>query len=195
HFVPSMLSVFTAEPAAVVCDSLRLVFCSGEVLTPEQVSRFRAVSGADLHNLYGPTEAAVDVTFWETGSSDVHSVPIGRPVWNTQLHVLDSRLHPVPYGVAGELYLAGDQLARGYLNRPDLSADRFVANPYVVGGRMYRTGDLVRRRRDGVVEYVGRTDFQVKLRGQRIELGEVETALETHPDVMQAVVVVHRDDR
>ncbi|WP_430459382.1 non-ribosomal peptide synthase/polyketide synthase, partial [Rhodococcus opacus] len=195
HFVPSMLSVFTAEPAAAVCDSLRLVFCSGEALTPEQVSRFRSVSRADLHNLYGPTEAAVDVTYWETGPADTHTVPIGRPVWNTELHVLDARLHPVPNGVAGELYLAGDQLARGYLNRPDLSADRFVANPHVAGGRMYRTGDLVRRRRDGALEYVGRTDFQVKLRGQRIELGEIETALETHPDVSQAVVVVHRDDR
>ncbi|WP_280784435.1 non-ribosomal peptide synthetase, partial [Rhodococcus opacus] len=195
HFVPSMLSVFTAEPAVAVCDSLRLVFCSGEALTPEQVSRFRAVCGADLHNLYGPTEAAVDVTYWETGAADTVTVPIGRPVWNTQVHVLDSRLHPVPNGVAGELYLAGVQLARGYLSRPDLSADRFVANPYVAGGRMYRTGDLVRRRTDGALEYVGRTDFQVKLRGQRIELGEIETALETHPDVMQAVVVVHRDDR
>ncbi|WP_368681119.1 amino acid adenylation domain-containing protein [Rhodococcus opacus] len=195
HFVPSMLSVFTAEPAAAQCDSLRLVFCSGEALTPEQVSRFRAVSRADLHNLYGPTEAAVDVTYWETGAADTVTVPIGSPVWNTQLHVLDSRLHPVPNGVAGELYLAGDQLARGYLNRPDLSADRFVANPYVAGGRMYRTGDLVRRRTDGALEYLGRTDFQVKLRGQRIELGEIETALETHPDVSQAVVVVHRDDR
>ncbi|WP_346842928.1 amino acid adenylation domain-containing protein, partial [Rhodococcus sp. A14] len=195
HFVPSMLSVFTAEPAAAQCDSLRLVFCSGEALTPEQVSRFRSVSRADLHNLYGPTEAAVDVTYWETGAADTVTVPIGRPVWNTQLHVLDARLHPVPNGVAGELYLAGDQLARGYLNRPDLSADRFVANPHVAGGRMYRTGDLVRRRRDGALEYVGRTDFQVKLRGQRIELGEIETALETHPDVSQAVVVVHRDDR
>ncbi|MDV6286969.1 non-ribosomal peptide synthetase, partial [Rhodococcus jostii] len=194
HFVPSMLSVFTAESAVAVCDSLRLVFCSGEALTPEQVSRFRAVSGADLHNLYGPTEAAVDVTHWETGAADTVTVPIGRPVWNTQLHVLDARLHPVPNGVAGELYLAGVQLARGYLNRADLSADRFVANPYVAGGRMYRTGDLVRRRADGVLEYVGRTDFQVKLRGQRIELGEIETALEAHSDVSQAVVVVHRDD-
>ncbi|WP_312033990.1 non-ribosomal peptide synthase/polyketide synthase [Rhodococcus sp. 3A] len=195
HFVPSMLSVFVSEPAVAVCDSLRLVFCSGEVLTPEQVSRFRAVSGAGLHNLYGPTEAAVDVTYWETGPADTHTVPIGRPVWNTQLHVLDGRLHPVPVGVAGELYLAGEQLARGYLGRADLSADRFVANPFAAGGRMYRTGDLVRRRGDGALEYVGRTDFQVKLRGQRIELGEIEAALEAHAGVSQAVVVVHRDER
>ncbi|MEU2005891.1 non-ribosomal peptide synthase/polyketide synthase [Rhodococcus sp. NPDC019616] len=195
HFVPSMLSVFLAEPSAAQCDSLRLVFCSGEALTPEQAQRFRSVSGADLHNLYGPTEAAVDVTYWATSAADLHAVPIGRPVWNTQLHVLDARLHPVPNGVVGELYLAGDQLARGYLRRPDLSADRFVANPYTPGARMYRTGDLVRRRGDGALEYLGRSDFQVKLRGQRIELGEIETALEAHPDVSQAVVVVHRDSR
>ncbi|WP_335743621.1 non-ribosomal peptide synthase/polyketide synthase [Rhodococcus oxybenzonivorans] len=195
HFVPSMLSVFLAEPSAAQCESLRLVFCSGEALTPEQAQRFRSVSGADLHNLYGPTEAAVDVTYWATSAADLHAVPIGRPVWNTQLHVLDARLHPVPNGVVGELYLAGDQLARGYLRRPDLSADRFVANPYTPGARMYRTGDLVRRRGGGALEYLGRSDFQVKLRGQRIELGEIETALEAHPDVNQAVVVVHRDSR
>nr|WP_283254094.1 non-ribosomal peptide synthetase [Rhodococcus sp. USK13] len=195
HFVPSMLSVFTAEPSAAHCDSLRMVICSGEALTPDQAAKFRAINAADLHNLYGPTEAAVDVTFWRTSSADTVTVPIGRPVWNTRLHVLDARLHPVPDGVAGELYLAGAQLARGYLRRADLTADRFIADPFAVGARMYRTGDLVRRRPDGAVEYLGRTDFQVKLRGQRIELGEIESAYESHPDIRRAVVTVHRDDR
>ncbi|MGW6727522.1 non-ribosomal peptide synthase/polyketide synthase [Nocardia sp. NPDC055029] len=195
HFVPSMLAAFLAEPRAAECVSLRQVFASGEALPAVDAQRLRAlVPGVAVHNLYGPTEAAVDVTFHEVTDADTVTVPIGAPVANTALHVLDARLRPVPVGTPGELYLAGVQLARGYLARPDLSADRFVANPYgTPGARMYRTGDLVVRARTGELEYLGRTDFQVKLRGLRIELGEIEAVLAALGTVDRAVVTV-RDD-
>ncbi|OZC99400.1 hypothetical protein CH275_22590 [Rhodococcus sp. 06-235-1A] len=211
HFVPSMLSVFAADllsgnvsdPAvserggvrAVSLPSLRLLFASGEALPASTAARTRdALPGAALHNLYGPTEAAVDVTHHEVGPTDTADVPIGAPVWNTRLHVLDAQLRPVPVGVTGELYLAGVQLARGYVARPDLTADRFVAEPGGSdGSRMYRTGDLVRRRQDGSLTYVGRSDFQVKLRGLRIELGEIEAVLTQQVSVDQAVVLVRND--
>ncbi|MFE9582023.1 non-ribosomal peptide synthase/polyketide synthase [Nocardia sp. NPDC006044] len=196
-FVPSMLTVFAAHTAADACPTLRDVFVIGEALPPETVGAFRAVSAARVHNLYGPTEAAVSVTYWTADGSDTRSVPIGLPQWNTQVYVLDARLRPVPAGVSGELYLAGDQLARGYVRRPDLTADRFVADPFGFGERMYRTGDLVVWRdatagRAHRLEYLGRTDFQVKFRGQRIELGEIETALLAQPAVNQAVALVSR---
>ncbi|RVW06845.1 amino acid adenylation domain-containing protein [Prescottella agglutinans] len=205
HFVPSMLSVFvaylasgaTGDPAQSTARNvatLRNVFASGEALPVQTAERFRAISGAALHNLYGPTEAAVDVTFHEVTGADAASVPIGAPVWNTQLFVLDGRLRPVPVGVPGELYLAGVQLARGYVSRADLTADRFVASPFgEAGGRMYRTGDLVRWNASGELEYIGRTDFQVKLRGLRIELGEIESALLELPSITQSVVLVKSD--
>ncbi|MCJ0903998.1 amino acid adenylation domain-containing protein, partial [Rhodococcus sp. ARC_M6] len=190
-FVPSMLTLFTANAPAGSCDSLRHVFVIGEALPPETAVAFRELCGAGLHNLYGPTEAAVSVTYYEACAADTTSVPIGLPQWNTQAYVLDAHVRPTPIGQPGELYLAGIQLARGYVGRPDLSSDRFVANPYgPAGERMYRTGDLVRRREDGNLDYIGRTDFQVKFRGQRIELGEIETVLLAHPDVSQAVVLV-----
>ncbi|WP_235194106.1 non-ribosomal peptide synthase/polyketide synthase [Rhodococcus aetherivorans] len=194
HFVPSMLAVFVAATDPARCTSLRLLFCSGEALPPATVAAAHAAfPAADLHNLYGPTEAAVDVTFWACTDDDVDVVPIGAPVWNTRVHVLDARLHPVPVGAVGELYLSGIQLARGYVGRGDLTADRFVADPFGPSGtRMYRTGDLVSWRRDGNLIYLGRTDFQVKLRGLRIELGEIEQALLADPAVAQAAVVVHR---
>ncbi len=194
HFVPSLLSAFVAvaEPAQLV--SLTRVLCIGEALPADTMLRFRDVSDAEIFNLYGPTEAAVSVTHYRCGDERDGSVPIGRPEWNTQTYVLDSRLHPVPAGVTGELYLAGEQLARGYFGRHDLTAERFVANPFGdAGQRMYRTGDLVRWNRDGNLDYVGRSDFQVKVRGFRIELGEIERALVAHPSVAQAVVVVHHD--
>ncbi|WP_228000598.1 amino acid adenylation domain-containing protein [Nocardia australiensis] len=195
HFVPSMLSVFVTAADVRGCTGLRRVFCSGEALPPATVGDFQsALPGTQLHNLYGPTEAAVDVTYW-TCPVDPVSVPIGAPVWNTQTYVLDSRLHPVPPGVAGELYLAGVQLARGYLGQARLTADRFVANPFTPGTRMYRTGDLARWQADGpargVVEYLGRSDFQVKIRGLRIELGEIEAALLADERVARAVCVAH----
>ncbi|SDE69180.1 amino acid adenylation domain-containing protein, partial [Rhodococcus tukisamuensis] len=195
HFVPSMLAVFVAEPSAVECATLRRVFASGEALPAETAARLREILPAvRLHNLYGPTEAAVDVTFHEVTAADVVGVPIGAPVWNTQVFVLDARLRPVPVGVAGELYLAGVQLARGYVGRSDLTADRFVASPFGVSGeRMYRTGDLVFWNDSGELDYIGRTDFQVKLRGLRIELGEIEAVLGALPEVAQCVVVVRAD--
>ncbi|NME81103.1 non-ribosomal peptide synthase/polyketide synthase [Rhodococcus sp. 105337] len=194
HFVPSMLEVFVDAVTAGRGRSLRLLFASGEALPASTAAATRAaLPGAALHNLYGPTEAAVDVTAWPTGPADTGAVPIGTPVWNTRTYVLDARLHPVPPGAAGELYLAGIQLARGYLDRPAPTAERFVPDPYgPAGSRMYRTGDLATWRRDGALMYLGRTDFQVKVRGLRIELGEVEQVLRSHPDVAQAVVVVYR---
>ncbi|MGV9743694.1 amino acid adenylation domain-containing protein [Rhodococcus zopfii] len=191
HFVPSMLDVFLTDGDPSRCASVRQVFTSGEALTASTVARFAAVLDAPLHNLYGPTEAAVDVTACRTIPGET-PVPIGTPVWNTSVRVLDDRLRPVPVGIEGELYLGGVQLARGYHRAPAQTAGRFVADPDGAG-RLYRTGDLVRWRADGALEYVGRSDFQVKLRGQRIELGEIETVFLEHPSVTQAVVVLHRD--
>jgi amino acid adenylation domain-containing protein/non-ribosomal peptide synthase protein (TIGR01720 family) len=187
HFVPSMLQMFLEEPAAGGCTSLRRVICSGEALTPGLAAQFREVLAAELLNFYGPTEAAVDVTAWRVGDG---AVPIGRPGWNTRVHVLDSALRPVAPGVPGELYLGGIQLARGYLGRAGLTAERFVADPWVPGERLYRTGDLGRRTEDGVLEFLGRADDQVKIRGFRVELGEVEAVLGGYPGVRRAVVAV-----
>ncbi|WP_280434217.1 amino acid adenylation domain-containing protein, partial [Nocardia carnea] len=192
-FVPSMLTVFAAHTAPGSVPSLEHVFVIGEALPPETVTAMHAISDAAVHNLYGPTEAAVSITYWQATGAESASVPIGVPQWNSRVYVLDGRLRPVPEGVTGELYLAGDQLARGYVTRPDLSSDRFVASPFDSGRRMYRTGDLVRWTRvdgDPVLEYLGRTDFQVKFRGQRIELGEIESALLAQPQVSQAAVTV-----
>ncbi|MFP2934401.1 non-ribosomal peptide synthetase, partial [Pyxidicoccus sp. 3LG] len=173
HFVPSMLRPFLEEPGlAESCASLRRVFCSGEALPPELRDRFFSCVGAELHNLYGPTEAAVDVTSWACVREDRRPlVPIGRPIANAQMYVLDARLRPVPPGVPGELYIGGDPLARGYLGRPALTAERFVPDPFSTepGARLYRTGDKSRWRQDGTLEYLGRLDFQVKVRGFRIE--------------------------
>ncbi|AZG48374.1 non-ribosomal peptide synthetase [Gordonia insulae] len=198
HFVPSMLSTFAAalgadEQSRGDLRSLRRIITSGEALTPDTVTAIRQITDAPVHNLYGPTEAAVDVTFHDDCAPDERSVPIGRPVWNTTVHVLDHRLTPQPIGATGELYLGGVQLARGYRNRPDLTAGRFVADPFGGGDRLYRTGDLVRRRADGELEYLGRSDSQIKIRGQRVELGEIEIALSRLHGVRAAGVVV-RDD-
>ncbi|UGQ52841.1 amino acid adenylation domain-containing protein [Rhodococcus qingshengii] len=204
-FVPSMLTVFATSVPEHALVSLRDVFVIGEALPVETVRAFAQVSSAGLHNVYGPTEAAVSITYYEVDGSESTGIPIGVPEWNSQVYVLDSRLQPVPVGVAGELYLAGDQLARGYVARPDLTSDRFVANPFVEasdtngeinpgGSRMYRTGDLVWWNTAGELEYVGRTDFQVKFRGQRIELGEIESALLAHSTVAQCVVTVASTD-
>ncbi|MFD9007406.1 amino acid adenylation domain-containing protein, partial [Streptomyces sp. NPDC059582] len=195
HFVPSMLQVFLQEPAAAEVTGLKAVFTSGEALPLDLHERFRELLRVPLHNLYGPTEASIDVTAWTWDKpSPPTAVAIGRPVWNTKVFVLDSRLQPVPAGVPGELYLAGIQLARGYVGRAGLSAERFVANPFGgAGERMYRTGDLVKWNTDGQLEYLGRTDDQVKVRGFRIELGEIEAALLAQPGIAQAAVIVRED--
>ncbi len=194
HFVPSMLSVFSgylAEQGELRGASLRLVFCSGEALGKSLAGEFAQLSSAALHNLYGPTEAAVDVSympaFGDMGQGGA-GVPIGRPVWNTQLRVLDRWLRQVPPGAVGELYLGGVQLADGYVGQPGLTAARFVADPFVAGARLYRTGDIVRWLEGGIVEYLGRADDQLKIRGQRIELGEIEAVLREQPGVAEAVV-------
>ncbi|MBF6167051.1 amino acid adenylation domain-containing protein [Streptomyces gardneri] len=194
-FVPSMLTVFAAHAAPGSLATLRHLFVIGEALPPETVRAVRAVTEAQVHNLYGPTEAAVSVTYWPAGTGEGSTVPIGRPQWNTRVYVLDSRLRPVPAGVPGELYLAGDQLARGYVRQAAQTAGRFVANPFDRGTRMYRTGDLAVWRAPSAdepqrLEYLGRTDSQVKFRGQRIELGEIEAALLAQPSVSQAVAAV-----
>jgi amino acid adenylation domain-containing protein/non-ribosomal peptide synthase protein (TIGR01720 family) len=196
HFVPSMLNAFVQDGGLERCASLRRVISSGEALSVELQERFFAKSDAELHNLYGPTEAAVDVSFWqcERGRSNA-SVPIGRPIANMRLYILDEWMSPVPTGVTGDLYIAGIGVARGYLNRPELTAERFIANPFGSGGgeRLYKTGDLARWRADGVIEYVGRIDHQVKIRGLRIELGEIEAVLQRHKTIKQALVRVRED--
>ncbi|RRD47243.1 non-ribosomal peptide synthetase [Tessaracoccus sp. OH4464_COT-324] len=193
HFVPSMLQTFLREEDLDRCGSLRRVVCSGEALPKELEVRFFEKLDAELHNLYGPTEASIDVTWWECVRGDRgHAVPIGRPIANTVARVLDRRRRPLPFGVPGELHLGGPNLARGYLGRPDLTAERFVPDPTDPSGRarLYRTGDLASVSADGVLIFHGRIDHQVKIRGNRVELGEIEFVLSQHPAVEEAAVVV-----
>ena len=196
HFVPSMLAVFADEPAIESCTSLRALICSGEALPRDLQDRTLNRLDVELHNLYGPTEAAIDVTWWRCDpSSPLDTVPIGAAIANTRMHVLDHDLAPVPPGAQGELFIAGVQVARGYLNRPELNAKTFLEPGTVAAepGRLYRTGDLGRHREDGTIEYLGRTDHQVKLRGLRIELGEIESVLTNHPMVTNAAVLDRQD--
>jgi amino acid adenylation domain-containing protein/non-ribosomal peptide synthase protein (TIGR01720 family) len=197
HFVPSMLQAFLEETGIEACLSLKRVICSGEALAPDLAARFSRRLGAGLHNLYGPTEAAVDVTFWACAGRDGRkNVPIGWPIANTSIHLLDRQLRPVPSGIPGELYIGGRPVGRGYLGRPDLTAERFVPDPFAEepGARLYRTGDLVRRRPEGALEFLGRLDLQVKIRGFRIEPGEIEAVLGQHPGVRE-VAVLAREER
>ena len=195
HFVPSMLDVFLAH-GDVSAASLKRVLCSGEALPGSLVRRFHAqLPTVELHNLYGPTEAAVDVSAWHCVTAP-DNTPIGKPIANTTLYVLDTLGQPVPQGVAGELFIGGVQVARGYLNRAELTAERFLDDPFSTrtGARLYRTGDLARHLADGNIEYLGRNDDQVKLRGLRIELGEIQAGLTAIEGVKEAVVVA-RDQR
>jgi arthrofactin-type cyclic lipopeptide synthetase B len=204
HFVPSMLDVFLAHGDANRSAGLVRVLCSGEALPGSLVRRFKAqLPGSELHNLYGPTEAAVDVSAWNCGGPldpTPDNTPIGKPIANTRLYLLDEQLQPVPLGVVGELCIGGVQVARGYLHRPELTAERFLKDPFsadsVNGGpqaRLYRTGDVGRYLADGNIEYLGRNDDQVKIRGLRIELGEIQARLTQLPAVKEAVVLARED--
>ncbi len=212
HFVPSMLQVFLEEQDLEHCNSLKRVICSGEALPWKLQERFFEHLECELHNLYGPTEAAIDVTHWQCQQeSNLRKVPIGLPIANTQLYILDSYLQPVPIGVPGELHIGGVQIARGYLNRPELTEQKFIPNPFqdVKFGihtsdanllelkeksqRLYKTGDLVRYLPDGNIEYLRRLDYQVKIRGFRIELGEIENVISQHPMVRETIVIARGD--
>jgi amino acid adenylation domain-containing protein/non-ribosomal peptide synthase protein (TIGR01720 family) len=191
HFVPALLQLFVEEPRLPECDSLRLLFSGGEALPAELRDRvFQQLPAVKLHNRYGPSETTINVTHWPCQAGQGAPVPIGRPLGNVQCLVLDENLEPVVPGVAGELCIGGAGLARGYLGRPGLSAERFIPHPDGGGARLYRTGDLARWRADGVLEYLGRVDQQVKLRGFRIELEEIEACLLAQAGVRQAVVVL-----
>ncbi|MGN9768135.1 amino acid adenylation domain-containing protein [Micromonospora sp. SD12] len=196
HFVPSMLALFVEEAGLARCAGLRRVICSGEALPPKLVNKLTAaLPQVEVHNLYGPTEAAIDVTAWPCRRPEPEdTVPIGRPIANVAAYVLDERGELAPLGMPGELVLGGDCLARGYAGRPDLTAERFVE--VAVAGwpqRVYRTGDLAWWSPDGHLHYGGRIDTQVKIRGQRVELGEIESVLNRHPLVANSVVLL-RDD-
>ncbi len=197
HCVPSMLGALVEAEGLEACTSLRQMICSGEALSVELSERFfRRCAFAALHNLYGPTEASVDVTAWtcERGTPP-RSIPIGRPIANCRIHLLDRELRPVPIGAVGELYIAGTGLGRGYLHQPGLTAEKFVPDPFSIqpGARLYKSGDLARYRNDGAIEYLGRVDHQVKIRGFRIELGEIEAVLLRHPAVRETVIVARED--
>ena len=196
QLVPSLLRMLLETRGLAICQSLKRVFCGGEPLSVELYCRFKQQSQATLHNLYGPTEACIDTHFY-TCQEGIRqkTIPIGRPIVNTQTYILDHHLQPVPIGIAGELHIGGDGLARGYLNRPQLTQEKFIPNPFSnsQSERLYKTGDLARYLSDGNIEFLGRLDNQVKIRGFRIELGEIESILNTHPQIQQAVVTARED--
>lgn len=198
HFVPSMLKIFLEQINLEHYTSLRTVICSGEALSPSLQETFFKKSHAALYNLYGPTEASIDVTCWRCQpKSPLGVVPIGKPIANTQLYILDTELKPVQFGQTGELYIGGTGVAIGYINQPALTAERFIQNPFQrpSSDRLYKTGDLVRQLPDGNLVFISRVDDQVKIRGYRIELGEVETTLNRYPAILQSAVVVSQDKR
>jgi amino acid adenylation domain-containing protein len=198
-FVPSMLRVILEEKGIEACSYLRHISCGGEALPPELIDKFFARLGLDgvLHNVYGPTEASIDATFWRCESGiDTNVAPIGKPIQNASIYILDENLQPTPSGEAGELYIGGVGLANGYLNRPELTLEKFIPNRFGnnLKDRLYKTGDLVRYLPDGNIEFLGRIDHQVKVRGFRIELGEIETALLQLPAIREVVVMARQDE-
>ena len=196
HCVPSFLRLLVEEAAFEDPLALRAVMCGGETLPPEVVARFHDRSKASLYNVYGPTEAVIDSTYGLCERKVVHSsISIGRPIPNARIYIADDMLRLVPVGVAGNLYIGGVGLARGYLNRPDLTAEKFIPDPFSgePGARLYKTGDLARHLPDGRIEFLGRADHQVKIRGFRIELGEIESVLRQHPAVRESIVVAEED--
>ncbi|TQV68006.1 amino acid adenylation domain-containing protein [Exilibacterium tricleocarpae] len=197
--VPSLLGELLREADEKKIRSLRYLFCGGEPLSPGLCSKFKDLNSQTLmYNFYGPSEATIDSTYWLFDTSQQSEVvPIGRPVDNGQIYILDKSLNPVPIGVVGEIYIGGDILGRGYDNRQDITALNFIPNRYseIAGDRLYRSGDLGRYLLNGDVEYIGRIDYQVKIRGFRIELGEIESALFEIPEVDKAVVVAHCRDQ
>jgi amino acid adenylation domain-containing protein len=195
-FVPTVLQAFIGDDRVSACTRLLRVFSGGEVLRQDLVSSFSSRLGASLYNVYGPTEAAVLATSWHCDPSDgSNTAPIGRPLANTSLYLLDDDFEPVPIGVQGRLFIGGVSLARGYWRRADLTAERFLPDPFSAarGARMYDTGDVARYRQDGALEYVGRADNQLKIRGMRVEIGEIESALCQQPEVQDAGVAFRTD--
>jgi amino acid adenylation domain-containing protein len=192
QLVPTLLRMLLEQPAFAECTSLARVYCGGEALPVDLRDRFHDVSGGDLINLYGPTECCIDATFHVCRRGEP-GVPIGRPIANTEIYLLDDRRHPVPLGVPGELYIGGAGVGLGYLHNAQLTSERFIADPRRPGSKLYRTGDLGRFLADGSIEYLGRIDNQIKLRGHRIELGEIESTLARHAEIAACVVVVRED--
>jgi amino acid adenylation domain-containing protein len=195
-FVPSVLELLAQHPDFERCTSLRCLFAGGEALKRSLVQRLRSRRDIEIVNMYGPTETTFNATYWVTANREPvweSMEPIGRPIANDRVYILDSELNPVPIGVPGELLIAGASVGRGYLRRPELTTERFIPDPFVPGGRAYKTGDIGRFRADGVIEYLGRNDRQVKLRGFRIELGEIEAGLCEHSSIRQAAVVARED--
>ncbi|HYW06754.1 MAG TPA: amino acid adenylation domain-containing protein, partial [Longimicrobium sp.] len=196
NVVPALLQLLVDTPEVAECTALRQVLCGGDALPEALLRRVgEQLPGVAVHNLYGPSEAATALTAVDCAPGTGVRVPIGRPTGNVRVYVLDGAGEPVPAGVAGELFIGGAGVARGYLRRPGLTAERFVPDAFGAepGARVYRTGDLARWRTDGRVEFVGRNDFQVKVRGFRVELGEIEARLAEHPDVREAVVIARED--
>ena len=192
HCVPSLLQFLVEEPAFDGSLALRAVMCGGEALPAQLVTRFQRRSKAALYNVYGPTETIINSTYWLCDAAEGRSsIPIGRPIPNARIYILNDALRPVPLGVAGHMHIGGVGLARGYLNRPDLTGEKFIPDPFSAepGARLYKTGDLARYLPDGNIEFLGRGDHQVKIRGFRIELEEIESTLRRHPDVRDAVVL------
>jgi acyl-coenzyme A synthetase/AMP-(fatty) acid ligase len=193
QLTPSLLRVLASDPQSLnALGKLKKILVGGEALPASLAASLRQSFSGEIYNMYGPTETAIWSTVYRVREQR-NSIPIGKPIVNTQVYVLDSQLQLVPPGGIGNLLIGGDGVVRGYLNRPDLTAERFVSNPFHPEGRLYRTGDLARFLADGNLEFMGRADFQVKIRGFRIELGEIEATLEEQPSVEQAVVVARED--